>query len=70
MQIQEKKGQCFGFLPFTGGVEVIPNLGSDSLLKLFCEMFTQYFLKESNVGNSSLPAVKTSHRMAALGAGK
>ena len=43
MQTQEKKGQCFDFLPLTGGVKVIPNLGSDTLLKLFCEMFTDYF---------------------------
>lgn len=61
MQIQEKKGQCFGFLPLTGGVKVIPNLGSDSLLKLFCEMFTDYLLKGAAVGNGSPPAVRRLH---------
>lgn len=54
MQIQEKKGQCFGFLPLTGGVKVIPNLGSDTLLKLFCEMFTDCFLKGAALGRVAL----------------
>ena len=67
MQIQEKKGRFSDYLPFYWS-----NLGSDSLPKLFCEMFIEYFQKGTKLSMAAPTptAMKTSTQNGSLGRGR